>query len=155
METKVCTKCKVEKNLDEYYFRKPRQNYSARCKKCWVADVKVYNKTDKFKKYQNEYKRKKGLTPQQKIINNLRNRVYKMLFEKIESQSTLELIGCSREDFIDYVEKQFDKNMNWDNYGTYWELDHIKPLSKGGSFHYSNCQPLSVTENRKKSNTYG
>ena len=155
METKVCTKCKVEKNLDEYYFRKPRQNYSARCKICWREDVKVYNKTDKFKKYQNEYKRKKGLTPQQKIINNLRNRVYKMLAKEIESQSTLELIGCSREDFISYVEKQFDKNMNWDNYGTYWELDHIKPLSGGGSFHYSNCQPLSITENRKKSNTYG
>mgnify|MGYP003660046750 FL=1 len=154
METKLCSKCKVEKNLDEYYFRKPRQNYSARCKICWKEDCKEYNKGEKFKTYQNEYKRKRGLTPQQKIISNLRNRVYKMLIEEIESKPTLELIGCSREDFFHYVEKQFDNKMDWNNYGTYWELDHIQPLSKGGTFHYTNCQPLTITENRKKSSKW-
>ena len=42
--------------------------------------------------------------------------------------------------------------MNWDNYGEYWEIDHIYPLSKGGSFHYINTQPLTVLENQIKSN---
>ena len=75
-----------------------------------------------------------------------------MLIKEIESKSTLDLIGCSREDFINYIEKQFTSEMDWDNYGVYWELDHIKPLSKDGTFHYTNCQPLTITENRKKSN---
>ena len=44
--------------------------------------------------------------------------------------------------------------MNWDNYGSYWEIDHIKPLSKGGSFHYTNTQPLTVKENRRKGAKY-
>jgi hypothetical protein len=152
METKLCNKCKIEKPIDKFYWRESRQNYSPRCKTCWKEDCKDYNKGEKFKKYQNEYKRKKSLTPQQKIISNLRNRVYKMLVKEIESKSTLELIGCSRKDFLNYVENQFDDKMNWDNYGTYWELDHIKPLSKDGTFHYTNCQPLTITENRKKSN---
>jgi 5-methylcytosine-specific restriction endonuclease McrA len=42
--------------------------------------------------------------------------------------------------------------MNWDNYGKIWEVDHIYPTSKGGSFHYMNTQPLLISENRKKSN---
>ena len=154
MKTKSCTGCKAEKPIDEFYWRESRQNYSPKCKICWREDCKKYNKGEKFKTYQNEYKRKRGLTPQQKIISNLRNRVYKMLIEEIESKPTLELIGCSREDFFHYVEKQFDNKMDWNNYGTYWELDHIQPLSKGGTFHYTNCQPLTITENRKKSSKW-
>jgi 5-methylcytosine-specific restriction endonuclease McrA len=44
--------------------------------------------------------------------------------------------------------------MSWDNYGRdgYWEIYHIMPISKGGSFHYTNTQPLSITENQKKGN---
>ena len=42
--------------------------------------------------------------------------------------------------------------MNWDNYGKMWEIDHIFPLSRGGSFHYTNTQPLTILENRTKSN---
>ena len=40
--------------------------------------------------------------------------------------------------------------MNWDNYGTYWEIDHSIPLSKGGSFHYTNTSPMAISENRSK-----
>ena len=152
MENKLCNKCKVTKHVNEFYWRESRQNYSPRCKICWNEDSKNYNKGEKFKTYQNEYKRKKGLTPQQRIISNLRHRVYDLIKKQLESQSTLELIGCSREEFIYYIEKQFTKHMTWDNYGTYWEVDHIHPLSKGGSFHYTNCQPLTINENRTKSN---
>ena len=42
--------------------------------------------------------------------------------------------------------------MNWENWGIYWEIDHIIPLNKGGTFHFSNTQPLTITNNRKKSN---
>jgi 5-methylcytosine-specific restriction endonuclease McrA len=152
MKQKICTKCKTEKPINEFYWRESRQNYSPKCKICWNEDTKEYNKGEKFKKYQNEYKRKKGLTPQQKIISNLRHRVYDLIKKELKSQSTLELIGCSREEFIHFIENQFTEYMNWNNYGIYWELDHIYPLSKGGSFHYTNCQPLTVNENRTKNN---
>lgn len=166
MKTKSCTGCKVEKPTDKFYWREKRNNFSAKCKVCWIEDSKKYNKKYKkerkeylikwrkdnpiLKKYQREYKRK--ASPQDRVIYNLRNRVYKLLLKDYKGQKTIELIGCSKEGFMLHLEKQFTPKMNWDNYGGYWEVDHILPLSKGGTIHYENSQPLTVTENRKKSN---
>ena len=53
--------------------------------------------------------------------------------------------------------------MNWDNYGEYWEIDHIKPISLFDltiednmykCFNYINTQPLEKIENKIKSNKY-
>ena len=35
-----------------------------------------------------------------------------------------------------------------------WEIDHIKPVAKGGSDDLSNLQPLHWETNRKKGDTY-
>ena len=79
---------------------------------------------------------------------------------KNKSKSTFELLGCSVDKFKVYLEGRFDDNMNWNNYGSYWELDHIIPCSafdlvnsdeQKKCFHYSNVRPLSVYENRQKS----
>ena len=48
--------------------------------------------------------------------------------------------------------------MNWDNYGTYWVMDHIIPLSSATNedelyklCNYTNLQPLEKIANIKKS----
>jgi len=49
--------------------------------------------------------------------------------------------------------------MNWGNYGPYWEVDHIKavhhfnihdPQQRKACYHFTNLQPLSCHQNRKK-----
>ena len=35
-----------------------------------------------------------------------------------------------------------------------YEVDHIKPISKGGLHHQDNLQYLTIKENRKKSNKW-
>lgn len=76
-------------------------------------------------------------------------------------ESTFYLIGCSPSFLKEYLEAQFNRMMNWSNYGDYWEIDHIIPISKFDlrdeaqrrqAFHYSNCRPLEVLSNRLKRN---
>jgi len=73
------------------------------------------------------------------------------------------LIGYTLKDLMNYLEKKFDDKMNWNNYGNYWVIDHIKPQSlfKFNSYQdeefkkcwsLENLQPLEKIANLKKSN---
>jgi hypothetical protein len=45
-----------------------------------------------------------------------------------------------------------DKYGKTEEYG--WEIDHIKPVAKGGTDDLTNLQPLFWDTNRKKADTY-
>lgn len=77
-----------------------------------------------------------------------------------KSVRTIEALGCTADFFRGFLEARFRDGMNWSNYGSYWEIDHIIPcaefdLRDAGQqkqcFHYSNLRPLSKPENRAKS----
>ena len=97
-----------------------------------------------------------------KLSHYLRNRIRKVLKNNIKSTKTSKLLDCSIDFLKKYLESKFKFGMTWDNYGKNgWEIDHIRPcasfdLSKPEEqckcFHYSNLQPLWVSENRQKSN---
>ena len=62
-------------------------------------------------------------------------------------------VGCTKEEFIEHIKEQFVEGMTWDNRGrSTWHLDHIIPLSKGGTNHYTNIQPLWAKDNLAKGN---
>ena len=72
----------------------------------------------------------------------------------------MELIGCSKNKFIEYFNDKLNDNMTLDNYGE-WEIDHIYPLSKINYsdveeikkyFNYTNLQPLFKIDNLIKYN---
>jgi hypothetical protein len=76
-------------------------------------------------------------------------------------RKAFELLGCSVEEFRTHLESLFSAGMTWENYGTYWEIDHIKPCTSFNlllpehqekCFHFSNQQPLTVPDNRRKYN---
>ena len=98
--------------------------------------------------YMREYRRN---TPDYILKENVSHYIRRVL-NGGKSGSYKKYLGCNIKEYKQYLEQKFTDKMNWDNYGTYWEIDHIIPTSKGGSFHYSNTQPLSVTENRSKGN---
>lgn len=98
-----------------------------------------------------------------RILKNCRSRMGNSVIAKSAKKlsTTVDLLGCTPLEFKAHLESQFDDKMSWDNYGSYWSIDHIKPLSKFDltipeeqlkAFHYTNCQPLEKIENIKKSN---
>lgn len=89
----------------------------------------------------------------------IRNSIKRQYTEK--SKKTQEILGCSFEEFKIYLEEQFDENMNWDNQGSYWHMDHKKPISLAMTEeevyelnHYTNFQPLYWEDNLSKGNKY-
>ena len=39
------------------------------------------------------------------------------------------ILGYSKEEFCEHIEKQFKDNMNWGNHGSVWQIDHIRPIA--------------------------
>lgn len=95
--------------------------------------------------------------PQYRMKKVLRSRIAKFIKEKYVHSH--ELLDCDINFYIEYLEYQFDDKMCWDNYGIYWNIDHVIPCSsfdltnideQKKCYHWSNTRPLLKTENEKK-----
>jgi hypothetical protein len=93
-----------------------------------------------------------------KIRGNLRSRIYKAIRGLVKSARTEELVGCSIDDLMRYLENKFLPGMSCDNYGK-WHIDHIvpcclfdlsKPEEQRRCFNYTNLQPLWAVDNMRK-----
>ena len=72
-----------------------------------------------------------------------------------------DLVGYTLKELREHLESQFDENMNWDNMGEYWEIDHIIPQNMFNFTTYKdrdfqicwslmNLRPLNWLENRQR-----
>ena len=76
-----------------------------------------------------------------------------------------DLVGYKLENLKQRLESLFIDGMSWDNYGTVWEVDHIRPKSwftdyptpedaVKAAWALTNLQPLPCSKNRSKGNRY-
>lgn len=95
-----------------------------------------------------------------RLQKTIRARILSALKRGSKCSSSMELLGCSIEEAKIHIEKQFVDGMSWDNWGKLWHLDHriaiglfnlLEPSGQHAAFHYTNLQPLSVTDHRRKS----
>lgn len=136
----------------EAYRKRPRDEMNKKARAQRQRNLESYRKRER------EYVRERRKNDRQyRLLCNLRSRV--MCAVKNRSESTKSLLGCSIPEFEKYIESQFTPEMNWSNYGKYWEIDHIKPCcsfdledeaQQKQCFHWSNCRPLSGVANRAK-----
>ncbi len=105
----------------------------------------------------NAYQRRwlKNAPLSSKVGHILRCRLRSAIKNRQKAGSAISDLGCSIDEFINFISTQFRSGMNWNNWGVVWELDHIMPvalfdLSKREQFvrvcHYTNLQPLLVEE---------
>lgn len=168
-DVKKCNTCFEIKDKTEFYPDKSAvHGYQNKCISC----VKKYNKgSDKYTKehniikhsdYQKKHKEKWKFLDNQRTKNDLnykikkytRVRFYFALKHGKKYISVTKILCCTIEEFRLYIESLFLPEMNWDNWGPVWELDHILPCSRFDltkleeqqiCFHYKNHQPLFKT----------
>ena len=80
-----------------------------------------------------------------------------------KAEKSITLLGCSVAWLLAHLEKQFTPGMSWDNYGSGWHIDHIRPCAsfdlsatdqQKQCFHYTNLQPLWAKDNLSKGAKY-
>ena len=180
METKICKKCGIEKNINEFYLDKHgnKEYYRSICRNCFSEEKKNYylmNKEKilrKVKNYREEhlekiserkYKRKKqrlNEDPIYKLKQQMNNLIYYSFKRKRKYRQTsraYKIFGCDWKTFYNHLLDTF-KN----NYGKDWtienvEVDHIVPLSTAKTeneviklCYYTNLQLLTKEDNQRK-----
>lgn len=138
---------KIKQQKSEYI----KNNYE-KVQKSWAN---FYQKNKSKRRAYEAQKRKND--PLYRLASNCRRRLNSVL--KYKYKNSYEYIGCDYKHLKNYLESRFKPGMTWDNYGTYWHIDHIIPLSSAKTekelyklCHYTNLQPLEAKENLRKGN---
>ena len=141
-----------QKQAASEYQRKYRMRKSSRPRKKF--SIATY---EEHRKKHTEYMREKRRNNLRfRVVHNLRNRLYKALKGKSKTQKTLELVGCSSEQMIEWIERQFKDGMTWENI----HIDHMMPCAafkdlgvleqQKRCFHFTNLQPMFSSSNMSK-----
>jgi hypothetical protein len=139
-EVKEYNKQWIEKNKDRFKENRKKWNEDNKEK------IKEYSLVYTNIRYHNNLNYKISLTLRNSLLSKLKN-----IKKKI---SSFNLLGCSIEDFKSYIEQQFYPEMNWQNHGKIWEIDHVRPCAsfdltdieqQKECFCYTNMQPLFKT----------
>jgi hypothetical protein len=162
--TMACRCCLIKKPIDQ--FRKYKKKIKDKehefilksCRPCENKQRKERTKKnpEKTKEMYKRYYEKNKSNPLFYLKKIARNHVYAALKKKSKTkrQKTEEYIGCTIEFLKEHIEKQFKDQMTWENYGSYWHIDHIIPLGLATTeselmqlLHYTNLQPLEASAN--------
>lgn len=167
-DKKTCSGCNIEKNIDEFHIHNAYGRYREKCKTCASIARKKYYETHKERTIKkttaytlNRMKVDEGF----KWERRARSLLYCALKRRTnyKNTKTVQIVGCEISVLRKHMEDKFKEGMTWDNYGSKWVVDHVKPCAlfdftkdedKINGFHYTNLQPLWPPENLEKGAKY-
>jgi hypothetical protein len=157
LDTFNCKECGIE--VTRYRIRSGFCSRSCASKK-YIADG-TFNQWKKYIPKKRTAEEEVNLKLRKGVSKLIRFYLFKQLIPK--TSSTWKNLPYTPKDLKEHLEKQFDDNMSWNNYGKYWTIDHIIPQSKLlfkdfndenflKCWRLENLRPLEKIANIKKSN---
>ena len=158
---KKCTKCKIEKELDEFCKdSKSKDGRQSQCKFCKSEQIKDYYKKNPTKRIKKTKEQRLRYYNNNKVNMNFSRQMRKALNGLKNGMSWESLVGYTVIDLKIHLEKLFTDGMEWENYGE-WHIDHIIPVSSfvitsindeefNKCWSLDNLQPLWAKDNLSK-----
>lgn len=110
-----------------------------------ITRLAVPENRQKRNEYIHEYKKeRRNNDPSFRLYESLRKRIWKSV--KNKSNSSIEYLGCDIDFYKKWIEFTMKLDMNWENYGSLWNVDHVIPIIK---FDSSNNDELKEAFNWK------
>ena len=145
-------------NKDQLSLKK--KEYTERNKDIIRKRKQEYNKNNRDK-INNYYNNRRKNDPTFKLTENLRTRTRAAFKSQnvTKNNKTFELIGCSQKFLRDWMEFQLYGDMNIENYGVDFVLDHTVPIASFNlfnedelrkCFNWKNLRPMRPKENLSK-----
>lgn len=87
----------------------------------------------------------------------MRSMLWHVLTGGVKTGYMVDLLGCTAEEARAHIAAQFKPGWTWVDYGTVFEMDHIKPCrdfdltdvaQQRECFHFTNLRPLEKSANR-------
>ena len=112
-----CKPCKKSYLKKDNQGKKTNARYYQKNKEKIIANARAYEIANREKVRENHrlYMQKRRNDPKFRLKQSIMALINHHLQKKTDQ--TNEYLGCTYEEYYLYLEKQFDKNMNWDNYG--------------------------------------
>ena len=175
--SKTCKKCLNELDrIRKINRRKKRaETFMINCEKCNnKKPLKDFAKLKKFYKkkicvscYPDFLREQKNDWCKNESNNNVNYRLKKSLAARLrvvllKNNSTMNYIGCNIQYLKEWFEYNFTDEMNWDNYGSLWSIDHVIPVCKFNletenekflCWNWTNLVPVTVKYNSSKKNS--
>ena len=172
--SKTCKKClnELDKIRKKNQRQKKAETFLAKCEKCDEEKVlKNFAKLKKFYKkkiciscYPNFLREQKTEWCRNESVTNINYRLKKSLAARLrnvlnKNDTTMNYIGCNIQYLREWFEYNFTSEMNWENYGSFWSIDHIIPVCKFDltiedeklkCWNWSNLMPVTIKYNSSK-----
>jgi hypothetical protein len=172
--SKTCKKClnEQDKLRKKIARQKKLETFMAKCEMCEEEKtLKEFSKLKKFYKkkiciscYPKFLSKQKNEWCKHETATNINYRLKKSLAARLrnvlnKNDLTMNYIGCNIQYLREWFEYNFTSEMCWDNYGSYWSIDHIIPVCKFDltnedekfkCWNWSNLMPVTVNFNSSK-----
>ena len=151
MELKICSKCKVEKDIEKFSWHTKSKGYRrSYCKSCGKEYMKQYRQENK--EYQSEYE--KQYYQDNKERNNERNKKYRQANPDKINALNAKHRAQKLNQTPNLTENEKAKVVMYytisQHLGEDWHVDHIQPLKHGGLHHPDNLQVVTKKYNMAK-----